>query len=698
MDVGIEVPFDEESPKTKGPALVFGASCAQGRSVVEGLLQSDYYPVYGACSDVSSGSAVEVSNMGAILMELSVEDSQKVEKSLIDTKAQAIFLVTKTEMPPASVSFKRAEEKECETIKGFFDSLVKVHRKDGIERHVVFSTQDIVEERADDSLEPLADGSVVAHYSGKGRGGEYGATVCKEVDGLSLTLVTCPFLHSNFKGYAIPLPNDGETEWSISVSFGNATIDMFSYRDLMYLVPNIFEDVKLYDQVNLRVSSEKLNMYDVASIFGDIFGKNVVYNPLTIKEMSALPLPSAPALAQMCAYLMNENSAHDVEVTEAAMFPRKPQLFRDWLLTNSDAKEYEEVGLAVDAEPILEVVVFNATGRQGTSVVKGLLADNRKNYTIRATTRNPNSTKAKQLQELDPRRITLVEVNLNDAVSCRKAVDGADGVFLVTDYFEGADGDPITEELHAVNVIDACEASKTVKHLVFSTLESVQEMNHHYKLGFPEIEDSKGRKSVIHSFDAKARAANYARSKKLSCTYVLMPVYTESFFDLMIPEEKIVDNKKSLTLTIPKEENLGFMCMSVDELGPCVANIFDSYQVYAGHEIGLVTDFVTIEEVAEKITNTFFEEEDSEGNKTTITIEKKDVTVEQWVEKQETAAKDLGQMFKYFSKMDAVKRRRSIAKTLELLPDVNRFEKWMEKNKYNKSFREKLGVRASLRD
>jgi hypothetical protein len=34
--------------------------------------------------------------------------------------------------------------------------------------------------------------------------------------------------------------------------------------------------------------------------------------------------------------------------------------------------------------------------------------------------------------------------------------------------------------------------------------------------------------------------------------------------------------------------------MSVEDLGTAVANIFDSYQVYAGHEIGLVTYFVMI--------------------------------------------------------------------------------------------------------
>ena len=47
---------------------------------------------------------------------------------------------------PNSVSFERAEEKECKTIKRFFYSLVKVYQKKGLKRHVVFSTYNNVAE------------------------------------------------------------------------------------------------------------------------------------------------------------------------------------------------------------------------------------------------------------------------------------------------------------------------------------------------------------------------------------------------------------------------------------------------------------------------------------------------------------------------------------------------------------------------
>jgi len=296
-------------------------------------------------------------------------------------------------------------------------------------------------------------------------------------------------------------------------------------------------------------------------------------------------------------------------------------------------------------------------------VVKGLLADTRKKYKIRATTRDVNSEKAKAIKKLDPEQITLVKVDFDDVKSCEAALDGADGAFLVTDYYS-AGCDPKVEEQHARNVIDAAEASHTVRHLVFSCLESIEEMNKELKLGLDKVCNDD---HPLTQFDSKARAAAYARTKKISVTYVLMPVYAETIFNIMAGGEgtKEVDEKTSIQL------------MSIDDLGPAVANIFDSYECYAGHEIGLVTDVVTIKEATELIKEVFY----TEGDKTKAETTAKD----QLVEKKQTFAKDLGSMFDYYSRTDAVKERRSIARTMELVPDAKPLKQWLEMNRDNVS-------------
>ena len=79
------------------------------------------------------------------------------------------------------------------------------------------------------------------HTTGKGRAGEEATELLDSIPGLSLTLITLPFLHSNFLGFFTPLPNEGMTQWTISACFGDhSNIDMFSATDLAYIVRKLF--------------------------------------------------------------------------------------------------------------------------------------------------------------------------------------------------------------------------------------------------------------------------------------------------------------------------------------------------------------------------------------------------------------------------------------------------------------------------
>lgn len=226
----------------KGPALVFGASGIQGKAVIKGFVESGYSPVFGVSRNASEELQPEAS-----LVIGDVANVQDVERILKETKAHAIFLVTTTELPSdlGGTGFHVAMEDEYQTIMSFFTTLVKVYQEDGLERHTVLSTYDNVQQVCQDVYEltgktwitPLDDGSIVPHYSGKGRAGEEATTLLETVEGLSLTLITLPFLHSNFLGFFTPLPNEAMTQWTISACFGDySSIDMFSASDLAYIV------------------------------------------------------------------------------------------------------------------------------------------------------------------------------------------------------------------------------------------------------------------------------------------------------------------------------------------------------------------------------------------------------------------------------------------------------------------------------
>jgi hypothetical protein len=436
----------------------------------------------------------------------------------------------------------------------------------------------------------------------------------------------------------------------------------------------------------IPLAGEQITMDQIALAFSDLFGKDVVYNPLSPEEVAMLPFPQAAAMAQMCQFLGDPRSLrHDLQATADVAFPRRPQKFQDWLLTHSDATAFQRVGLNLDSPDVHSVTVFGACSPEGRSVVRGLLQDTRKRYKIRATTRHVDGAHAQAIRAMDPTRIEIVYADFDDVVSCQAAVEGMDGAFLVTDFYEEAGGDMETEERHARNVIDACEASTSVKHLVFSTFESVDEMNRILGLELPPTTDANGQESTVVQLDAKARAAAYARTKKLSVTYILMPCYSEMFFD-RIEKRTGPDGQDKFVLTLPLKDDTKVMCMSIDDLGPAVANVFDSYQVYAGHEIGLVTDFVSITEVKDMINEVFLQDED-----TPMMLETEDIS--NFLELKDTYMKDLGQMFAYMAHTEAVKKRHSIAKTMKLVPSARPLRQWIKANVDNVAFREKLGLR-----
>lgn len=107
-----------------------------------------------------------------------------------------------------------------------------------------------------------------------------------------------------------------------------------------------------------------------------------------------------------------------------------------------------------------------------------------------------------------------------------------------------------------------------------------------------------------------------------------------------------------------------------------------------------MTDYVTVSEVADIVTDVY-SEQSGEGGTTcqTRVLEKEEVETDKWIEAQDTYMKDFGQMFAYMASSPAVKKRRSIAQTLQLVPNAQPLKEWIRKNKDDPDFREKLGLR-----
>ncbi|PHH86947.1 hypothetical protein CDD83_9546 [Cordyceps sp. RAO-2017] len=184
------------------------------------------------------------------------------------------------------------------------------------------------------------------------------------------------------------------------------------------------------------------------------------------------------------------------------------------------------------------LTVFGATGNQGGSVVKAVLADAAlsKQFKIRGITRDATRPSAKALAE---KGVELVKADMSSVEAAAPAVKGAHTVFLVTNYWESMSADK--EEAQGRAVTDACKAAG-VKHLIFSSLINTAEA-------------SKGKLKHIVHFDSKSRIEDYIRASGVPATFVLPGFFMSNFgefirkqddgsYSMPVPEGVTLDNAK----------------------------------------------------------------------------------------------------------------------------------------------------------
>jgi len=217
------------------------------------------------------------------------------------------------------------------------------------------------------------------------------------------------------------------------------------------------------------------------------------------------------------------------------------------------------------------ILVFGATGAQGGSVVNSLLEDG--TFKVRAVTRNLESDKAK---ELTKKGVEVVKGDLQDKESILKALNGVEGAFLVTNWWQDMGK---TELKDGYNFVDAAVESK-LPYFVWSGLEDVEK-------------ETNGKLKVPH-FDIKGQITEYANQKKLHFTEVRLSYYSENLLGFQVPKYQ---NGK-LTIALPFDQTLDVF--SVNDLGGVALTLFKKNpKEHIGKAYGLASDTLTGKEISE---------------------------------------------------------------------------------------------------
>ncbi|KAH7053454.1 NmrA family transcriptional regulator [Macrophomina phaseolina] len=235
------------------------------------------------------------------------------------------------------------------------------------------------------------------------------------------------------------------------------------------------------------------------------------------------------------------------------------------------------------------ITVFGATGNQGGSVIRHILADAvlSKQFRIRGITRDPTKPAA---QALAAKGVEMMKADLSSKSSLADALRGAHTVFLATNYWEsGKSKVEITQGKNAADVAKDMD----VKHLIFSSLLNV-------------TKTTGGRLKNVPQFDGKADIEEYIREKGIPATFYLPGCFMTNFVQSI---QKGEDG--SYTLAIPVSNAAKFPLIDIaEDTGKFVKSIIKNREALLGARVYGAADYYTpkrmmaeLEEVTGKKSN-----------------------------------------------------------------------------------------------
>jgi len=166
------------------------------------------------------------------------------------------------------------------------------------------------------------------------------------------------------------------------------------------------------------------------------------------------------------------------------------------------------------------VAVVGATGCQGGSVVRALMENG--SFQVRAITRDPSSSKAK---ELKAQGVQIVKADLCNLEELKNAFRGAAFVYGLTDCYDKSSMEKAKqcnnfgyEFEQGKNIADAAKACN-VQLLVWSTLPNVAERTN-------------GKYRNVFHFDKKNEVEQYIRRNNMPAAFIAPGIFLHYMLDL----------------------------------------------------------------------------------------------------------------------------------------------------------------------
>lgn len=303
------------------------------------------------------------------------------------------------------------------------------------------------------------------------------------------------------------------------------------------------------------------------------------------------------------------------------------------------------------------IAVVGATGAQGGGLVHAILADKSAEFKARAITRNVNSDKAKALAN---QGVEVVQADLDNLDSLKKAFTGAYGVFGVTNFWEHFS--PEKEMAQAETIAKAAKAAN-VKHVIWSSLDDTRKFVPLNDNRMPTLQN----KYKVPHFDAKGESNKYFIELGLPVTILNTVFYWENFIYFGQGPKKGPDGK--ITLSLPMADKK-LPSIAAGDIGKCALGVFKSGDKYIGKTIGIAGEHLTGKQLADAFGKAL-------GKEVTYNA----ISPDMYRSFDFPGADDMGNMYQFKADFEEdYCKSRSIELAKELNPSLISFEGWLKEN------------------
>lgn len=224
------------------------------------------------------------------------------------------------------------------------------------------------------------------------------------------------------------------------------------------------------------------------------------------------------------------------------------------------------------------ITVVGALSKQGRSAARSLLESG--NYRVRALTRRIDSAEARSLAR-DGAELMNVPLDLGHKQAMVTAFEGSHGAFLMTPPI----APPATHEAALGRELADAAVEAGVQHLVFSSLEDVDQITH-------------AEKCAPH-FTDKANVEAYIRTLPVRSSFIMLAFFYTNLLEYYTPR---LDGE---TLVFPIYLPRDFRAPFVDPTsatGPAILELFSHPEKYAGASMPVIGDILSPEEMVDTFT------------------------------------------------------------------------------------------------